>query len=182
MILRRPQPNPPGLEPHDLLYARAMQIAVAPARRTALAMRLLNLVYVVSMMTGAGWLFAMAIDRSPPIELGERLVITPRVRPGEQLLVRVTRTRLRQCEFTRTWSIVDGSGRRTDFERRFEAYGELHVPDTDSQGPIVPRDAIPGRGRFVSVLSWDCNPLQRALGWSIVLVLPPLEFEIAPRD
>jgi len=27
----------------------------------------------------------------------------------------------------------------------------------------------------------DCDPLQRALGCSIITILPPLEFEIRPK-
>ena len=33
----------------------------------------------------------------------------------------------------------------------------------------------------MGVVAYDCNPLQRALGWSIVSMLAPLEFEILPR-
>ena len=98
------------------------------------------------------------------------------------MLVRAKRQRYRQCEFTRRFSIVDGIGKRHDFApESFDAYGPIGL-DEDSNGPIVPRDAALGRARLISVVAWDCNPLQRALGWSITVVQPEIEFEILPRD
>ena len=46
-----------------------------------------------------------------------------------------------------------------------------------------PFPMMPWRGRACSAASWpqDCNPLQRALGWFIISMLPPLEFEILPK-
>ncbi|MCJ2079844.1 hypothetical protein [Methylobacterium sp. J-090] len=42
-------------------------------------------------------------------------------------------------------------------------------------------DAMPAKGILRSVVAYDCNPLQRALGWSIISMLQPLEFEILPK-
>jgi hypothetical protein len=87
-----------------------------------------------------------------------------------------------QCELTRRRWLIDGSGRRLDFEaERFDAGGEMGREE-EAIGPFIPLNAMPGRGRLLGVLAYECNPLQRALGWSIVSVLPPLAFEIRPRE
>ena len=57
----------------------------------------------------------------------------------------------------------------------------LDKPETCITGPTVPLDAVSGRGRLVTSFAWDCNVLQRALGWSITEVQGPLEFEIVAR-
>ncbi|MFC7663679.1 hypothetical protein ACFQWF_14595 [Methylorubrum suomiense] len=76
---------------------------------------------------------------------------------------------------------MDGAGRRIDYQPEpFDAYGPVGREE-ETFGPYIPLDAMPGRGRLYGSLSYDCNVLQRALGWSIVTVLPPLEFEILPR-
>jgi hypothetical protein len=57
--------------------------------------------------------------------------------------------RLRQCKLVKRQSLIDGSGRRTDFEaERFDAYGPVTKtgePEIDITGPIIPLDAVPGR-------------------------------------
>ncbi|MGU3668469.1 hypothetical protein ACLBX9_30170 [Methylobacterium sp. A49B] len=91
------------------------------------------------------------------------------------------RERKRSCEIARRWWIIDGNGRRIDFDtERFDAYGPLGREE-EIIGPYIPLDAMPGRGRLYGVVAYDCNVLQRALGWSIVSILPPLEFEILQR-
>lgn len=180
--------TPPGLEPGgDVLDAALRLLAAGSRRRFAHLWRALSVSYWVAVIAGVSWILAMAMDRELPIKDIEREIVNTghRVARGERLLVRATRTRTRQCEFVRRWSIVDGAGRRIDFEPDiWDAYGQVGKPDTDAQGPIIPLDAAPGRARFLSVIAWDCNPLQRALGWSIVLVQAPLEFEIvrSPQD
>jgi len=76
---------------------------------------------------------------------------------------------------------VDGAGRRLDYEaEHFDAYGDLGREE-ETIGPVIPVDAMPGKGVLRGVIAYDCNPLQRALGWSIISMLPPLEFEILPK-
>ena len=172
----------------DQIYARAIELAYGPSRRQANTQRVLNFFYYTGVLFAVGWIFSMAIDREIPVRVGAREVqnLGKRVAPGERLLVRSARTRTRSCELTRRWTIIDGDGRRFDFEpERFDAYGPVTPldgpPEVETTGPTIPLDATPGRGRWVSVLAWDCNPLQRALSWSIVLVQPPVEFEIVAR-
>ena len=150
--------------------------------------RALTWIYWALILAAIGWLFSMAIDRFYPVSIGVRKVLNAdgKVMPGERLLVQSARRRSRLCELTRRWWVVDGDGRRFDYEpERFDAYGPLTPPgepdEIEKSGPMIPLDAMPGRGRWYSVLAWDCNMLQRALGWSIVYVQPPVEFEIVPR-
>ncbi|GJD30061.1 hypothetical protein PMNALOAF_1304 [Methylobacterium adhaesivum] len=78
-------------------------------------------------------------------------------------------------------AVVVGAGRRLDYEpEHFDAYGDLGREE-ETIGPVIPIDAMPGKGVLRGVIAYDCNPLQRALGWSIISVLQPLEFEILPK-
>lgn len=69
---------------------------------------------------------------------------------------------------------------RGDEAGRFDAYGDLGREE-ETIGPVIPLDARPGKGTLRGVVACDCNPLQRAMGWSIISMLPPLEFEILPK-
>ena len=42
-------------------------------------------------------------------------------------------------------------------------------------------DAMPAKDILRGVVAYDCKPLQRALGWSIISMLQPLKFEILPK-
>lgn len=182
-ILNRPEVPDPEIEASSLMFARAIELAHGPSRRRPMPERVLNYLYWAVMLAGMAWLFSMAVDREPPVRQTSREVANPgrQVRAGERLLIKGTRVRVRQCELTRRWWIIDGGGRRMDFEpERFDAYGEIGS-ETEIIGPFIPLDAMPGRGRIHGVLAYDCNILQRALGWSIVVMLPPMDFEILPR-
>lgn len=180
-IIKRPGPE--ELDATDRIYAKAIELGFGPSRRPPLGERVLSWVYWLFILAAIGWVFSMAIDRDVPVRQIGREVVNPgkQVQAGQRLLIKGTRVRARQCELTRRWWIIDGAGRRMDYEpERFDAYGEIGHEE-EIFGPYIPLDASPGRGRLMGVLAYDCNPLQRALGWSIVVVLPPLEFEILPR-
>ncbi|GBU19366.1 MULTISPECIES: hypothetical protein [Methylobacterium] len=182
-ILHRPEVPDPEIEASSLMFARAIELAHGPSRRKPMSERVASVLYWSLMLLGFAWIFSMAVDREPPVRQISREVVNPngQVRVGERLLVKGNRVRTRQCELTRRWWIIDGAGRRLDFEpERFDAYGEVGN-ETEITGPFIPLDAMPGRGRLNGVLAYDCNPLQRALGWSIVVMLPPLNFEIVAR-
>ncbi len=173
----------PEVDRTDEIYARAIELAYGPSRRQARLQLVLNALYYSALISLIGWIFSMAIDREPPVRQITREVVNPgkQVRVGDRLLIHGVRLRDRSCEITRRWWIVDGAGRRLDFEpERFDAYGDLGREE-EVIGPFIPLDAMPGRGRLLGVVAYDCNPLQRALGWSITTILPPLEFEILPR-
>ena len=167
----------------DEIYARGVEVALAIARRRGRVQTVLNGIYYTALMLTLGWIFSMVIDREPPVRQLLREVANPgrQVAAGERLLIHTVRIRDRSCEITRRWWIVDGAGRRLDFEpERFDAYGPIGREE-ETIGPAIPLDAMPGRGRLLGVIAYDCNPLQRALGWSIIAMLPPLDFEILPR-
>ena len=187
-IIHRPKPDTSELDMTDQIYARAIELGFGPSRRKPISEKVVSGLYWAFIVFAFGWIFSMTVDREPPIQITSREVVNPdkRVMPGEKLLVKSGRVRTRTCELTRRWTIIDGDGRRFDFEPdRFDAYGPITppggAPDIETTGPTIPLDARPGRGRWISVLAWDCNPLQRALGWSIVLIQAPIEFEIVSR-
>ena len=167
----------------DEIYARGVEVALAIARRRGRLQALMNALYYGTLLLALGWIFAMVIDREPPVRQVTRESVNPgrQVHAGDRLLIRGVRIRDRSCEITRRWWIVDGASRRLDFEpERFDAYGPIGREE-ETIGPVIPLDAMPGRGRLLGVVAYDCNPLQRALGWSIIVMLPALDFEILPR-
>ncbi|WP_148291093.1 hypothetical protein [Methylobacterium sp. B1] len=173
----------PELDRTDAIYARAFELAQGPSRRPPRGQFVLNILYYGLLLTAFAWVSSMTIDRELPVHQISREIVNPnrQVRVGERLAIKGVRDRVRQCELTRRYWLVDGSGRRIDFEpEHFDAYGALGR-ETEIVGPMIPLDATPGRGRVFVALAYDCNALQRALGWSITTVLPPLEFEILPR-
>lgn len=185
-IIKRPLP--PELEklPDNLdLYADALRITLHQPRRPPIQQQVANFLYWIALGGICLWVFTMAIDREPPVVFVKREIVNPekQVHQGEQIQVRSTRVRKRQCELTRRWAVIDGVGRRIDYEpEHFDAYGEIgDEPDTDITGPTVTLDAAPGRGRLITSFGWDCNILQRALNWSIDVVPKAVEFEILPR-
>lgn len=183
MMKHSPTPDAMKPTPSDVdLYARALALSHAP-RQSRAHLRVLDFLYWAGIMFAFGWVFSMVIDRDPPVKQITREVVNPgkHVRVGERLLIHGVRERTRSCEIARRWWIIDGAGRRLDFEtERFDAYGPLGREE-EVIGPYIPLDAMPGRGRLMGVVAYDCNPLQRALGWSIVSILASLEFEILPR-
>lgn len=187
-VLKSPPPDGLEIDKTDRIYAKAIELAYGPSRRKPMSERIVNGLYWLLILLAFGWIFSMTVDREVPVQIGPREVMNPgrRVLTGERLLVRSSRTRTRTCELTRRWTIIDGDGRRFDYEpERYDAYGAITPqnapPEVETTGPIIPLDAMPGRGRWISVLAWDCNPLQRALSWSIVLIQAPVEFEIVRR-
>jgi len=187
-VLKRPAPDDAELDMTDQIYARAIELGFGASRRKPISERVVNALYWGLILAACGWIFSMAVDREMPVQIGPREVVNPdkRVVVGERLLVRSSRRRSRTCELTRRWTIIDGDGRRFDYEpERYDAYGAVTPSggpaEVETTGPIIPLDAMPGRGRWISVLAWDCNPLQRALGWSIVMIQAPVEFEIVRR-
>ena len=166
--------------PDASFNARALRILAGPTMRMALVMRVANLVYYAVIVAGLGWMASMALDNTIPVKVLSRTLLTPSVHAGDKLMIRSRRIRIRQCELTRRFSIVDGIGRRYDFEpEKFDAYGPVSSePEEDTTLVSIPPEAVPGRGRYVAITAWDCNPLQRALGWSITVVQPAVEFEI----
>lgn len=182
------RPVPPQIEhvPDNLdLYADALRITLQQPRRPPISQMLANALYWLTLGGIMLWVFVMAIDREPPVVFVKREVVNEgkQVAQGEQIRVQSTRVRRRQCELTRRWAVIDGVGRRIDYEpEHFDAYGEIgDEPDTDITGPVVTLDAAPGRGRLITSFGWDCNILQRALNWSIDAVPKAVEFEILPR-
>lgn len=188
-IVSRPTPSQEDIELTDKIYAKAIELGFGPSQRPSRLHQVLTVLYYGFILLFIGWIFSMAIDRAVPVETAGREVMNHgrKVAQGSRLLVRSTRKRVRSCELTRRWTVIDGDGRRFDFEpEHFDGYGPVTAedgkPEVETTGPIVPLDAAPGRGRWISVLGWDCNPLQRAIGWSIVQILPAIEFEIVPRE
>jgi len=181
----RHNPCPDAMKPNQTdidLYAQALALSTAP-RQTPVHQQILNFLYWCALLSAFGWFAAMVFDREPPVRQVLREVVNPgrKVRIGERLLIHGIRDRKRQCEITRRWWLVDGAGRRLDYEaERFDAYGDLGREE-ETIGPTIPLDAMPGKGVLRGVIAYDCNPLQRALGWSIISMLQPLEFEILPK-
>ncbi|MFY9292816.1 MAG: hypothetical protein WAP03_19295 [Methylorubrum rhodinum] len=174
------------MELTDRIYSRAIELGFGPSNRPPMADRIATWAYYGAIVLFMTWVASMAFDRALPVEFTSREVVNPggRVMQGEQLQVRSGRKRRRVCELTRRWTVIDGAGRRHEYDpQHYDAYGPATGSEieTDVNGPTIPLDAVPGQGRWFVTLAWDCNMLQRATGWSIVLVQAPVLFEIVAR-
>lgn len=178
---------PKQLAPSDGvdLYAQALMLSTQP-RAIPVRQRLMNVLYWTAVLAAFAWVVSMAADRDPPVDFNSREIANEglKVAPGQQILVRAERTRDRTCPLIKRQGVIDGKGRREDYEPEvFDAYGPVtpsDKPEIDITGPTLRLDAYPGRGRLITTLAWHCNALQRALNWPIVVV-QVLEFEIVPR-
>ncbi len=140
----------PEVDRTDEIYARAIELAYGPSRRQARLQLVLNALYYTSLVALVGWIFSMAIDREPPVRQITREVVNTgkQVHVGDRLLIRGVRVRDRSCEITRRWWIVDGAGRRLDFEpERFDAYGPLGREE-EVIGPFIRSTRCPAEAGF----------------------------------
>jgi hypothetical protein len=90
------------------------------------------------------------------VTYAERKVLTPLVRRGEDVVIRIATNKPSNCPASVRRSIVDSDGREFFFAREERPLMavylvRLHVPD----------DAAPGKATYRAVVARRCNPLQR---------------------
>lgn len=166
----------------DRFYGKALQILVGPGWWMATAMRVASIAYWIAIVLALGWLFAMAIDREPPIEILSRELLTDAVHPGEAIKVRFNVRRDRICRTETTWIFFDGNGEYRRFGPvAIEAGGPVG-PDQFTRSWTVPANAAPGAARLRLVSSWECPPNLLHPLYPVTRVSPDLHFEILPKQ
>lgn len=124
------------------------------------------------------WLGINIGDRDPPTTTYEAAVITPRVRPGDDLRIKYTVRRHRACRTYMDRFIYDGENQRhilddVDFGPGLRLGEESYVVVVKT-----PLDAAPGRARYTVFSSFVCNPLHYV--WPIVGSPRDIPFDIVP--
>lgn len=120
-------------------------------------------------------MFVYWLNESPPIRYSNRSVMTPTVKPGEVLKVRISAELdlSKKCIATVNRSIVDSQG--TTFDKkpvRRPPYTNYVV-----EFPI-PLGAAPGIAHYQARTEWECNPVQQFIPYTVLQ--PELEFRIEP--
>ena len=165
----------------DRFYGKALAILVGPGWWMATAMSLASIAYWVAMVLALGWLFAMAIDREPPIEVLSRELLTETVYAGDPVKVRFNIRRNKICRTEVTWIFFDGLGEYRRFGPvAIEANGPMG-PDQFTRSWTVPANAAPGAARLRLVTAWECPPNLLHPLYPVTRVAPDLHFEIVPR-
>lgn len=125
-----------------------------------------------------------AADRKPPLELVGWNIERP-VYPGGPLRITlaVQRDLTRECDVRVSRHIEDGRGFRFDLPQLFmdaHAIAALQATLRDENRILVqmPDDAAPGGGKYISALSYACNPVHRLWPMRVRHELP---FEITLR-
>lgn len=131
-----------------------------------------------------GQIVAWGFDRKPPLELVGWNIERP-VYPGGPLRITlaVQRDMSRECDATVSRHIQDGRGFRFDLPQLVmdsHAIAALQASLRDENRILVqmPDDAAPGPAKYVSALSYACNPVHRLWPMRVRHELP---FEITLR-
>jgi hypothetical protein len=190
MIERRPQPSEMEIEKAmgSAAYGRLLgdlrshQKAFWLQAILAVAQTAAKTAFWVLMAIALAWLGFMATDRSDPVTNNKRETLSLFVHPGDAILTRRSRVRLKECEVKSQEVVIDSSGRRFDFDP--QSYVTFGVPQDepviDVRGPRAPRDMAEGEAVTFTVLAFYCNALHRALDWPIVRITPRNRFHLLP--
>lgn len=148
---------------------------------------LLAWLFLFTAWGAAGIVSFWTLQRPVPVELAIPLeVMTPQVRPGEQVQVRFCVHRKALMATQRLERLFDGSGAETEEQTPWRyAVGELTVggsPDCYVQGMRVPDNAAPGWGRYRVIVSWRAPFNLVHLFWPVVHIFPDARFEILRGD
>lgn len=117
-------------------------------------------------------------DREPPTRFMRSEVITKVVQPGGELRIEYSVQRLRSCQTHFDRVLYDSENARTDLQ---------DIDFAASPGPMgesqfiltipIPRNFAQGKGRYKTIASYICNPLQRAFS-PIVVTSDDVEFTV----
>lgn len=112
----------------------------------------------------------------PPFESYQREIITPYVRQGGEVKVRVKVEWTKDCYSRLRRNIIFSNGVLVPYEREVRLNKAGRKEFVISQQ--VPYDAPPGVAKWVVYTDWFCNPLQYFVPTTVQL--EPLEFTIIP--
>lgn len=126
----------------------------------------------------AGTLAWFAADRTMPVHVLSSEVLTPRVRPGEKLVIRQRVQYVRDCSAHIDRALYDGETHReflrdVDYDHPPLGIGTRIITFEED----VPGNFMPGSGEYRALPSYACNPLQKFY-WPITRAETILTFTI----
>lgn len=135
-----------------------------------------------SILSTAGTLAWFAADRSVPVEVLSSEVLTPRVRPGDKLVIRQRVRYIRNCS-AHVDRLLNDSHTHREFLRDIDyEYPPLGLGTrTITFEEEVPANFGPGPGEYRAAPSYACNPLQKYY-WPISRPETVLRFDIAGNE
>lgn len=135
-----------------------------------------------SILSAAGTLAWFAADRALPVEVLSSEVLTPRVRPGDKLLIRQRVRYIRSCSAHVDRALFDSHTHREflrdiDYESPPLGLGTRTITFEED----VPMIFQGGPGEYRATPAYHCNPLQKYY-WPISRPETVLRFEIVGDD
>lgn len=132
-----------------------------------------------SILSTAGCMAWFAADRAVPVEVLSSEVLTPRVRPGDKLVIRQRVRYSRNCSAHVDRALYDSHTHR-EFLRDIDyEYPPLGLGTrTITFEEEVPANFGPGPGEYRALPAYHCNPLQKYY-WPITRPETVLRFDIA---
>ncbi|AYO83642.1 hypothetical protein [Methylobacterium brachiatum] len=131
-----------------------------------------------AILTTAGVLAWFAADRALPTEVLSSEVLTPRVRPGDKLVIRQRVRYMRNCAAHVDRALYDAHTHReflrdVDYDQPPLGLGTKTITFEED----VPANFKGGVGEYRALPSYSCNPLQKYY-WPITRPETLLRFEI----
>jgi hypothetical protein len=131
-----------------------------------------------AILSVAGVLAWFAADRAIPVEVLSSQVLTPRVRPGDKLVIRQRVRYVRNCAAHVDRALYDGHTHReflrdVDYDQPPLGLGTKTITFEED----VPTNFKGGVGEYRALPSYSCNPLQKYY-WPITRPETLLRFEI----
>jgi hypothetical protein len=131
-----------------------------------------------AILSVAGLLAWFAADRAIPVEVLSSQVLTPRVRPGDKLVIRQRVRYLRNCAAHVDRALYDSDTHReflrdVDYDQPPLGLGTKTITFEED----VPVNFKGGTGEYRALPSYSCNPLQKYY-WPITRPETLLRFEI----
>jgi hypothetical protein len=125
------------------------------------------MIYRIPILMVAAWVSdtigSWAVDRDPPTTVVNREVVTPILRPGEDLQIKFTMLRHRRCEIRSDRQIIDSKG----VQFLLDPIIVINPPvDLGMTTPFTlavptPSNMAAGRAQFQYAATWVCNPIHR---------------------
>lgn len=142
--------------------------------------RAFDTVFYGAIVLFAGWVFGQALDRTPPLTANVEIV-TPLVKPGGKLAMRVEIVRHRICQSKITFRIYDGESKLTIVEMPWaEAAGGIGVDRPFVRQITLPKEATAGDAAVRIERAYRCPNNFFHQRWPITDTSPDLLFKIAP--
>ena len=135
-----------------------------------------------TILTVAGTFAWFAGDRAIPVEVLSSQVLTPRVRPGDKLVIRQRVRYLRNCAAHVDRALYDAHTHReflrdVDYDQPPLGLGTKTITFEED----VPANFKGGTGEYRALPSYSCNPLQKYY-WPITRPETLLRFEIVGEE